>query len=229
MILNNTGVAKRGLLSWVWSPARKLLTALLTPIRFSLHTGHFRSSLRSAALDRYGAPIPWYTYPAIDFVDTKDFSTKTVLEFGSGNSTLWWAKRCQRIVSFDSDPKWFAYVKSKAPANAEVILIPDDLTGIEGHLQGSKFDVIIIDGLDRLKAASRSIELLQPDGAILFDNSEGYWGGDATREYPILQLLRTAGLSRIDFYGYAPGVILQHCTSLFFKDAPSSFAATRTW
>src|SRR5229473_3586817 len=116
MVLHHiAATAKRVLPRWAWSPARKILTAFLTPIRFSLHTGHFRSSMRSAAVDRHGNPLPWYTYPAIDFLDTKDFSTRTVLEFGSGQSTLWWAKRCKRILSFDSDPKWFAYVRSTLP------------------------------------------------------------------------------------------------------------------
>jgi hypothetical protein len=174
--------------------------------------------VRSAALDKHGNPLPWYTYPVIDFLGAKDFSTKAVLEFGAGQSTLWWAKRAKRVVSFESDPEWFTYVKSGLPANADVFLISKDLTGFDDHLSGSKFDVIIIDAFDRFKAASRSIELLQEEGAILLDNSEGYWGGEATKEYPILDLFRGAGFSRVDFYGYAPGVILPHCTSLFFKE-----------
>jgi len=194
------------------------MTAVLTPIRFSLHTGHFKSSMRSAALDKHGNPLPWYTYPAIDFLGTKDFSNKSVLEFGSGQSTLWWAKRAKRVVALESDSEWFAYVRSSLPANAEVFLISKDLTGLDDNLHDNKFDVIIIDGLDRFKAASRSIGLLQEEGAILVDNSEGYWGGDATKEYPILDLFRGAGFNRVDFYGYAPGVILPHCTSLFFKE-----------
>jgi hypothetical protein len=211
-------LAKRILPQWVWSPIRKVMTAFLTPIRFSLHTGHFKSSLRAAAVDRKGNPLPWYTYPAIDFVDAKDFSNKTVLEFGSGHSTFWWAKRCQSVLAFESNPEWFAYVKPALPKNAQIVNIPDDLTGLDGAVQGGKFDLIIIDGLDRLKAARRSIELLEPEGAILFDNSEGSWGGDSPNAYPILQLFRTSGFSRLDFYGYAPGVILPHCTSLFFKE-----------
>lgn len=194
------------------------MTALLTPVRFSLHTGHFKSSLRSAAVDRSGNPIPWYTYPAIDFIDTKDFSTKTVLEFGSGQSSLWWARRCKKLSSLESDPKWFAYVKTTLPNNAESFLISDDLAGLDDYLGGAKFDVIVIDGLDRLKAARRSIELLQPEGVIFFDNSDANWEGDAEEQCSAPQLFRSFGFSRVDFYGYAPGVILPHCTSLFFKE-----------
>lgn len=219
MVLHRmSAVAKRSLPRWVWSPARKVLTAILTPIRFSLHSGHFRSALRSAAVDRQGNPLPWYTYPAIDFLGTKDFSTKSVLEFGSGQSTLWWAKRAKRVVSLEEDPKWFASVRSSLTTNAEIFLISAYLTGLEDHLNDDKFDVIIVDGLDRLTAARRSIPLLREEGAILVDNSDFFWGSDAKKEYPILDLFRGAGFNRVDFYGYCPGVILPHCTSLFFKE-----------
>ncbi|MFL5240486.1 MAG: L-isoaspartate O-methyltransferase [Gemmataceae bacterium] len=173
--------------------------------------------MRSAAVDSHGNPIPWYTYPAIDLLDTKDFSTKTVLEFGSGQSTLWWAKRAKSVLSFEKNAKWHAYVRSQLPHNAEVFLISGDLTGLEDYLPQSPFDLVIIDGMDRLKAARRSIDLLQEQGAILVDNSDGYWGGDDLKEYPILELFRSTGFDRVDFYGYAPGVVLPHCTSLFFK------------
>jgi hypothetical protein len=210
-------VAKRILPEWAWSPGRKVLTASLTPIRFSLHTGHFRSSLRSAAVDRHGKPLPWYTYPAIDFLDTKDFSNKTVLEFGSGHSTFWWAKRARKVVSFESDPKWYGHVRSAAPDNAEVFLIPDDLRGLESCLEGRAFEVIIVDGLDRLKAAAQAVDLLGAEGGIILDNSDGSWGGRTAGQFPILELFRSLGFSRVDFYGHAPGVVLPHCTSLFFK------------
>jgi hypothetical protein len=171
-------------------------------------------------VDRHGNPIPWYTYPAIDLLNAKDFSTKTVLEFGSGQSTLWWAKRAKRVLSLESDPQWLTYVQSQLPAhaNAEMLLIAYDLTGVEDHVRGSKFDVIIIDGLDRLKAASCSIGLLQQGGAILLDNSEDYYGPDPMNKYAMLDLFRSTGFDRVDFYGFAPGVILPHCTSLFFKE-----------
>ena len=49
-------------------------TAILTPVHFSLATGHFRSSIASKALDARGKPLPWYTYPGIDFLCGVDFS-----------------------------------------------------------------------------------------------------------------------------------------------------------
>jgi len=36
---------------------------------------------------------------------------KTVWEFGSGGSTLWFAKRAKSVVSIEDDPDWYAAVK----------------------------------------------------------------------------------------------------------------------
>src|SRR5690348_13752732 len=58
---------KRMLPPAIWQPARALLTGIITPIRFSQKTGHWKSSLRMFACSSDGTPIPWYTYPAIDF------------------------------------------------------------------------------------------------------------------------------------------------------------------
>ena len=81
---------------------RSLATAILTPVHFSVRTGHFRSSLRCRAADSEGNSIPWYTYPMIDFLKHKEYTGRAVLEFGAGQSTHWWAHA--RRKSFRSRP-----------------------------------------------------------------------------------------------------------------------------
>lgn len=211
-----SGAAKRILPEFIWSPARRILTALLTPLRFSLDTGHFRSSLKAAAVDRRGEPLPWYTYPAIDFLGTQDFSGRSVLEFGAGNSTLWWARRARSVTSIESDADWFASLQTLIPANASLSKAVGELdfSAIPQHAQ---FDLIVIDGMDRLAAAKIAPAIISHDGAIVLDNSEGGWGSDGEPGQPILDLLRSLGFMRVDFYGFTPGVIGTHCTSIFFK------------
>jgi hypothetical protein len=210
-----SSVAKRLTPRFVWSPARRVLTGVLTPLRFSVATGHFRSSLAAAALDRNGEPLVWYTYPAIDFLGAKSYAGRSVLEFGAGHSTLWWAKRADRVVSFEGDADWFDRVRTQMPPNVELHFSARDLPEVEKICAGRKFDLAVVDGLDRVLAARLATKLLTPDGAIVVDNSEGNWGDPGT--YPILDHFREQGFSRVDFYGYAPGVIRQHCTSVFFR------------
>ena len=93
---------KRMLPAAIWQPARALLTGIVTPIRFSQKTGHWKSSLRMSACSSNGAPIPWYTYPAIDFLMQRNFEDRNVLEFGGGELTLWWSMRARSVLTIEN-------------------------------------------------------------------------------------------------------------------------------
>ena len=95
---------KRILPAPLWRITRACGTAVITPFRFSFRTGHWGSSLRSKAIDVSGNPLPWYTYPAIDFLAARRFDGKTVLEFGGGQSTLWWSPRTRHVTTIEADP-----------------------------------------------------------------------------------------------------------------------------
>lgn len=62
---------------------------------FKREYGYLQSLINKQCLNRNSEPIPWYTYPAIEQLDKWDFSECDVLEYGSGNSTLWWARRAR--------------------------------------------------------------------------------------------------------------------------------------
>src|SRR6266568_2845681 len=76
----------RAKLPWpIWNFFRKIANSVLGPLHFSLETGHLRSCLKSRAVDRKGEPLPWFVYPAIQFLLPKDFSQKLILEGGAAN------------------------------------------------------------------------------------------------------------------------------------------------
>ena len=57
--------------------------------------------------DRDGNPIPWYTYPAIEYLAQFDYSDKKIFEYGCGNSSLFWAARAESVTSIEDNPEWF--------------------------------------------------------------------------------------------------------------------------
>jgi hypothetical protein len=207
-------VARRTLPASVFAPLRAVGTALLTPFLFSTRTGHAISSLRERAMNGAGEPTPWITYPAIDLLRSKDLRDRRVLEFGAGQSTLFWADRAAEILSFEDNPAFFDEVMSKLPSRARVHLVPPSLEGVAERVGQDKFDIVLVDGLDRAKACKIALGAVAPDGVIILDNAEGFWGPEGT--YPIMDMCRAAGLQRVDFYGFAPGMMDQHCTSMFF-------------
>jgi hypothetical protein len=72
------------------------------------------------------------------------------------------------------------------------------------------FDVIVVDGHLRQEVTALAFDYLEPDGAMILDNSEGYGFYEAIKD---------RNCRRVDFFGFAPGVSLRHCTSIvFLKD-----------
>ena len=78
---------KRFTPEWLSGAIRSVGTAALTPLYFSARSGHFKSSFKRAAVTPRGDPLPWYTFPCIDFLRQRKFAGRSVLEFGGGQSS----------------------------------------------------------------------------------------------------------------------------------------------
>jgi hypothetical protein len=194
---------------------RSFFTAILTPILFSYKTGHFRSSWTMSAVSRTGKPLPWYTYSCLDFLKYRTYASKTVLEFGGGQSSLWWSRRAQAVVTLEGDNEWYGKIKQKMPSNVALFLVSmqdpaECIKECNDILRDyPAFDIVVIDGLYRFELISIAQAKMASGGAIICDNAEGYGFAEG---------FRRSGMSRVDFFGNAPGVVLPHCTSVFFKE-----------
>lgn len=205
---------KKALPGSLWRPLRAMATGVLTPLRFARVTGHFRSSLATSAYGADGQAIPWYTYPAIDFLAQRDLSACNVLEFGGGQSTIWWSKRARSVLTIEEDEGWVAGLKPRVGPNATVHHVPVDgpdpiaeigrLIAAHAH---QKFDVVIVDGHLRRLLVALAFEHLAPMGAVILDNAEGYGFYEESSKFDC---------RRVDFFGFAPGVVMRHCTSLAY-------------
>ncbi len=194
---------------------RRVGTAFLTPFLFGWNTGHFLSSLLGRSVTKDGAALPWYNYPCIHFLQQRSFSDKTILEFGGGQSTTWWAQRALRVVTFESDQKWMEKIRSQNLDNVQLHLVSgddpeeciSDVTAVLNAAPNQRFDIIIIDGLFRRELIDIAIQFLETNGALICDNSEGYGFHEE---------LKDKSFQRLDFFGQVPGVTLPHTTSIFF-------------
>lgn len=210
---------KRTLPRWIWAPGRRILNAILAPVLFSRREGHFRSSLKDRAVDRNGKPIPWYTYPAIAFLRERDYLGRRVLEIGAGQSTLWWARRAESVLSLEENREWVAALSVIVPGNVDLRYVAAEtpescVDGATRELDGSQpFDVVIIDGMWRRELITTCLRYLAPGGILVCDDADGYG---------FHQALSESGLLRVDFYGMKPTGVGQYCTSVFFL--PDSWA-----
>ena len=178
-------------------------------------TGWFQSHRQKASVDRNGEPIPWMTYPSLTFLEERLKREFVVFEYGSGNSTLWWANRCNHVISCEHDADWYAQVLTRIPENVELKHVSLELAGEYSRFIGQyrrEFDIIVIDGRDRVQCIRNSFDALKEDGVLILDNSD-------VEEYePGLALMHDLGMKRIDFSGPGPITTAGWRTSIFYRD-----------
>ncbi|WP_158798577.1 FkbM family methyltransferase [Pedobacter sp. L105] len=176
--------------------------------------GWFTSFDNQQALDRDGEALPWVTYSFIDFIKTRLTKDLTIFEYGSGSSTLFYAKRVKKVVSVEHDEAWYNKIINSKPANAEMIfskLERDGEYSKKAATIGEKFDIIIVDGRDRVNCCMNSIKALTPTGVIVLDDSE-------RKDYEKAGVfLKDAGFKELSFSGISPGLFYLKATSVFYK------------
>lgn len=63
--------------------------------------------------DPLASELPWLTFAAIDFLEKWLDWTTRVFEWGSGSSTLFFARRAQSVVSVEHSPQWAERVRER--------------------------------------------------------------------------------------------------------------------
>lgn len=176
--------------------------------------GWFKSFDSQQAIDSNGDPLPWVTYSFIDFIKTRLNKELTIFEYGSGNSTLFYAKRVKRVVSVEHDEAWYNKIVKSKPENAEMVfckLEKDGEYARKASLLDEKFDIIIVDGRDRVNCCIHGINALNKGGIIVLDDSE-------RKDYDKASgLLKDAGFKELPFTGISPGLFYYKATSVFYK------------
>jgi len=167
-------------------------------------------------VDRDGNPIPWYTYPAIEYLSQFDYSEKKIFEFGCGNSSLFWAQRAQMVVSVEDNLKWFEKWQKEFNHPHLSVIWRDEGEIYENAIleTDEKQDVIIIDGKRRFQCAETALKRLNNGGMIILDDSDRI---NTSEEYrKAVAILRNANLLQVDFYGFCPMNNYTKTTSVFF-------------
>lgn len=158
-------------------------------------------------------PLPWATYPFIEFIGLRLRRELRVFEYGAGSSTLYYAQRVRSVVAVEHDAAFAQVLSPHLPANARLIVEPaySDayVHAIDGA--GEPFDLVAVDGRDRVRCAEAAMPRLSGDGVLVLDDAE-------RPEYqPAISRLTDAGFRRLDFWGLAPGVVDGKSTTVFYR------------
>ncbi|MES2828366.1 MAG: FkbM family methyltransferase [Bacteroidota bacterium] len=176
--------------------------------------GWFGAFKTKSAIDENGNAIPWVTYSFIDFIKDRITKAHDIFEFGSGNSTIFYAKLAGSVYSVEHDKDWFD--KSSKIDLPNVNMIQCDLEPGGDYCKsaaptGKKFHVIIVDGRDRVNCCKQAIASLTEDGVVVLDDSERAEYAEAHAFF------KGNGFKYLPFSGMAPGVIISKYTSIFYK------------
>lgn len=176
--------------------------------------GWFKAFDTQSPVDRDGNPIPWVTYSFIDFIRERLGKQHTVFEFGSGNSTFFYAKYAGVVVSVEHDKEWYDKIVKTKPENSEMIFCElvkgADYCHMPVKLE-EKFDIIIVDGRDRVNCCIQAVNALSETGIVVLDDSERekYKSG--------IEFLIKSGFKHLSFSGISPGLFYRKSTSVFYK------------
>ncbi len=173
--------------------------------------GWFNSFKVNSPVGKNNEPLPWMTYPFIDFIKDRLNKELTIFEFGSGNSTLFFAERVKKVVAVEHNKEWYDLVKSKMPTNVSIHL-KNLSEEYQNTVNDDQFDIIIVDGENRNDCIRNSVKSLSASGIIILDDFErkDYYEGKG--------FLKKSGFKSINFWGFSPGLFYKKATSVFYKD-----------
>ncbi len=76
---------------------------------------------------------------------------------------------------------------------------------------GEQYDVIVNDGNRRPDCGKSGISALTPGGVVIWDDT------DEKSDREGHDLMEEAGFKRLDFWGFAPLMVRERCTTVFYR------------
>lgn len=121
--------------------------------------------------------LPWIAYTSIRSLEKFLNKDSRVLEFGSGMSTIWYAKHAGEVYSVEDHRPWYDRVSKIIEANQfgnihyTFLESESDYTSfMSDDIEG--FDLVMIDGSYRSKCIYHASKLVRPGGILYLDNSD---------------------------------------------------------
>lgn len=139
---------------------------------------------RQALYQRTHPDVPWLTPEAIRLLSSMLRPSDIGVEFGSGRSTLWLARRCAHLTSVEHDEAWHAKV-SRALAEEGITHVdcqshPRDEPDTSGDrsayvrvaqaLDDESIDFALVDGVYRDHVALSLLPKISQGGLLVIDN-----------------------------------------------------------
>ena len=200
------------------SKPRSALAGLLRFIRLKTHpksfyntTGMARSFRENRPVNQRGEPLPWLNYSLIRLLDERLHDGLRVFEYGSGYSTLYFAARVHSVTSAEHVEEWVQELSQFLPANAHLEAVPPGEKYIQAPSAHAPFDLVLVDGLDRVECVNAALNALTAAGVVILDDTH-------RPEYQVLlSELRAQNYKTLTLYGPKPTSIVEAQSTIIYR------------
>ncbi len=119
---------------------------------------------------------PWIPYGATKVLSELAQPEWSVLEFGSGMSTLWWATRVAHVRSVEADPEWYAKISScireRGLGNVQLELRAGESYWDLNQIDDRSIDLLVVDGHARDRIVTEADRVTKRPGWVYLDDSD---------------------------------------------------------
>ena len=205
---------KQILIRHLWFPTT-IYRLVLRKGSYLHSTGWVESLKRGYPCGNDGSEVPWMNYPAINILKERLKGDLSLFEFGSGYSTLFYSKLVQTVISVEHDRVWFNHMESKIPDNVSLIYKEKDIDGnycrsITEFNQ--EFDVVIVDGRDRVNCVKQAIGKVSKIGVIILDDS------GRERYLEVIDQAKKKEFHALSIEGLKPSASGIHRTTILYRE-----------
>lgn len=193
----------------------KGLTLLFDRDSYLVQTGFINTHKVGFPCSLDGKPLPWMNYSVITFLNGHLDKNIQLFEFGSGYSTLFFSERVANVISVEYDRDWFTKIQSLAPQNVRIFFCEKDYDGNYCRTvkeMNKLFDMVIVDGRDRVSCIKQAYPCLSGKGVIILDDSH------RPRYKSGIEFLLSNGFKSIGFEGLEPCGFSISSTTIFYKE-----------
>jgi predicted O-methyltransferase YrrM len=147
--------------------------------------------------ERRNPDKPWLTPGAVSFLDSHLTADMVGIEFGSGRSTTWYARRLNRLTSVEHHEGWYHHIQKQlvdegitnveyrllplddpesAPEEAAYPQLPRYVAAVD-EFADDTLDFAVVDGHYRTTCIRAVLPKLKPGGFLLVDDAN-MWPGN---------------------------------------------------
>ena len=181
------------------------------------------TSMEGELLNGDSEPIPLLTSSFLDWFETQQWNSLSLLELGSGGSTLYFSKFFKAVTSYETKQSWFDKLLLKKPSNVNLIKVDTIFDALQENNKKDIhcFDVILIDAGENRAKLARWLVNEGYKGIIFFDNSEWYRKS--------VEMFLKEGFFEIPFFGLKPIEDWVSCTSILAEPSALKDILNSNW